>query len=126
MSYRIGKSFNFDAAHCLPSLPPDHKCSRLHGHTYTVEVILAAEVLSPPGFVTDFGELRPLRHYIDATLDHQHLNKILDIEPTSENLARHLAEWFQENVEPTIPADLDTVRVHESPTSWAEYRVPRP
>ena len=126
MSYRIGKSFTFDAAHCLSSLPPDHKCSRLHGHTYTVEVVLAAEILAPPGFVTDFGELRPLRRYIDATLDHQHLNKVLDIEPSSENLARHLAEWFQENVEPTIPASLDTVRVHESPTSWAEYRVPRP
>lgn len=126
MSYRIGKSFSFDAAHCLPSLPPEHKCSRLHGHTYAVEVVLSAANLDPPGFVTDFGEVRPLRHYLDATLDHQHLNKVLDVEPTSENLARHIAEWFQENVEPTIPARLDTVRVYESATSWAEYEVPRP
>lgn len=126
MNYRIGKSFTFDAAHCLPSLPADHKCSRLHGHTYTVEVVLSAASLTPPGFVTDFGELRLLRHYLDATLDHQHLNKVLDIEPTSENLAHHIAEWFRENVEPTIPACLETVRVHESPTSWAEYQVPQP
>lgn len=126
MSYRIGKSFTFDAAHCLPSLPADHKCSRLHGHTYTVEVVLSAESLTLPGFVTDFGELRPLRHYLDATMDHQYLNKVLDIEPTSENLACHIAEWFRENVEPTIPARLETVRVHESPTSWAEYEVPQP
>lgn len=126
MSYRIGKSFTFDAAHYLPSLPPEHKCSRLHGHTYTVEVVLSATSLSPPGFVTDFGELGPLRHYLDATLDHQHLNRALDVEPTSENLARYIADWFQENVEPTIPARLETVRVHESPTSWAEYQVPQP
>lgn len=126
MSYRIGKSFTLDAAHCLPSLPDNHKCSRLHGHTYTVEVVLSATSLAPPGFVTDFGELRPLHQYLNTTMDHQHLNKVLDIEPTSENLARHIAEWFRENVEPTIPAHLESVRVHESPTSWAEYQVPQP
>lgn len=125
MSYRIGKSFTFGAAHCLPSLPPEHKCSRLHGHTYTVEVVLSAAELASPGFATDFSELRPLRNYLDATLDHQHLNKVIEVEPTSENLARHIAEWFREHVEPTIPASLEAVRVHESPTSWAEYQVPR-
>ncbi|WP_406692786.1 6-carboxytetrahydropterin synthase [Saccharopolyspora sp. ID03-671] len=126
MNYRIGKCFTFDAAHCLPSLPADHKCSRLHGHTYTVEIVLSAASLTPPGFVTDFGELRPLRQYLDTTMDHQHLNKVLDIEPTSENLARHIADWFRANVEPTIPARLETVRVHETPTSWAEYQAPKP
>lgn len=126
MSFRIGKRFSFDAAHCLPSLPADHKCSRLHGHTYTVEVVLSAATLTSPGFVTDFRELRPLRHYLGTTLDHEHLNKVLDIEPTAENLARHIAEWFIENVEPTVPASLEIVRVYESPTSWGEYEVERP
>lgn len=126
MSYRIGKSFTFDAAHALPSLPGEHKCSRLHGHTYTVETILSAPDLAPPGFVTDFAELRPLRRYLNSTFDHQHLNTVLDVEPTSENLARHISDWFREHVEPTIPATLESVRVYESPTSWAEYQVPRP
>ncbi|WP_435158132.1 6-carboxytetrahydropterin synthase QueD [Amycolatopsis sacchari] len=125
MTYRIGKSFTFDAAHYLPSLPPEHKCSRLHGHTYTVEVVLSALYLTPPGFVTDFAELRPLKHYVDSTLDHQHLNKVLDSEPTSENLARHIADWFRENVEPSIPARLESVRISETPSSWAEYVVPQ-
>lgn len=121
MMYRIGKTFTFDAAHCLPSLPPKHKCSRLHGHTYTVEVVLLAEQLVPPGFVTDFADLHAVRDYIDTTLDHQYLNTVLDVEPTSENLARHLADWFIANLEPTIPGYLESVRVAETPTSWAEY-----
>lgn len=125
MTYKIGKTFTFDAAHSLPSLPPGHKCARLHGHTYTVEIVLSAMHLTPPGFVTDFAELRPVKHYVDSTLDHRHLNDVLETEPTSENLARHIAEWFQENVEPTIPAWLESIRISETPSSWAEYTVAR-
>lgn len=126
MTYRIGKSFTFDAAHNLPTLPPDHKCSRLHGHTYTVEVVLSADDLAAPGFVVDFAQFHSLKQYVDSTFDHQHLNKVLDTEPTSENLARHLADWFRENVEPSIPARLESVRICETPSSWAEYEVPLP
>lgn len=125
MTYKIGKTFTFDAAHSLPSLPPGHKCARLHGHTYTVEIVLSAAHLTPPGFVTDFAELRPVQHYVDSALDHRHLNEVMDTEPTSENLARHIAEWFQKNVEPTIPAWLESIRISETPSSWAEYTVAR-
>lgn len=121
MGYRIGKRFSFDAAHHLRGLPPEHKCAREHGHTYTVEVVVSADRLSPPGFVTDFGDLAPLREYIDTTLDHRNLNKVLDIEPTSEALAQHLAGWFQNHVEPGIPGRLEAVRVWETPSSWAEF-----
>lgn len=121
MGYRIGKMFRFDAAHHLPSLPPEHKCSREHGHTYTVEVVLTADRLVSPGFVTDYGDLWPLRDYIDTTLDHRNLNMVLDFEPTSEALAHHLAEWFCEHVEPTIPGRLESMRIWETPSSWAEF-----
>lgn len=123
MGYRIGKRFSFDAAHHLPGLPPEHKCARVHGHTYTVEVVVAADRLSPPGFVTDFGDLAPLRDYIDATLDHRNLNDVLDVEPTGEALARHLAGWFRDHVEPIIPGRLELMRVWETPSSWAEFAV---
>ena len=85
----IGKRFSFDAAHHLPGLPEGHKCARQHGHTYTVEVILAADALTGPGFVVDFGDLEPLRAYLDATFDHRDLNTVVDFPPTSEHLARH-------------------------------------
>jgi 6-pyruvoyltetrahydropterin/6-carboxytetrahydropterin synthase len=98
----------------------------LHGHTYTVEVVLSAQELAGPGFVTDFGELQPFRRYLDTTFDHRFLNEVLACEPTSENLAVHLARWFQQNLEPGIAGGLVSVRVSETPTSWAEYTVGLP
>lgn len=124
MSYRIGKTFSFDAAHRLPGLREGHKCGRLHGHTYTVEVVLTAAQLTVPGFVTDFGDLRPLKEHIDARLDHQNLDDVMEVPSTSEAIAQQLAEWFVANLEPTIPGELLSVRVSETPTSWAEYTVP--
>ncbi|XVS60885.1 6-pyruvoyl trahydropterin synthase family protein [Actinosynnema sp. CA-299493] len=123
--FRIGKTFAFDAAHRLSGLPDGHKCARLHGHSYTVTVVLERTTLVEPGFVTDFGELAPLRRYLDDEWDHRLLNDVVPVEPTSELLARHLADWFVAHVEPGIPGRLTAVRVCESPTSWAEYEVPR-
>ena len=120
--YRIGKRFTFDAAHALAGLPAGHKCARLHGHTYTVEVELAASQLVPPGFVTDFGDLAPFRQYLDEHIDHRHLNDVLSTEPTSENLARHFFDWCTQHLGQGIPGHITAVRVCESPGSWAEYR----
>jgi 6-pyruvoyltetrahydropterin/6-carboxytetrahydropterin synthase len=121
VSYRIGRSFTFDAAHHLPGLPEGHKCARPHGHTYTVTVTIARDDLVGPGFVTDFAELAPLKEHIAERLDHRDLNEVLDFPPTSELLARHLAEWFVEHVEPAVAGALVSVRVAETPASWAEY-----
>jgi 6-pyruvoyltetrahydropterin/6-carboxytetrahydropterin synthase len=120
--YRIGKRFTFDAAHRLAGLRDGHKCARPHGHTYTVEVELAADDLVPPGFVTDFADLAPLGRYVDEYLDHRDLNEILPVEPTSENLARHLYDWCVTHLEPAVPGRVTAVRVCETPVSWAEYR----
>ena len=120
--YRIGKAFSFEAAHHLPSLPADHKCSRPHGHSYTAEVIVAAEELTGPGFAADFAVLAPLRRYLAGELDHRDLNEVLGIEPTSENLARHLYDWCQRNIPLPGAARVDAVRVSETAATWAEYR----
>jgi 6-pyruvoyltetrahydropterin/6-carboxytetrahydropterin synthase len=123
--YAIGKQFTFDAAHHLTGLPAGHKCSRLHGHTYTVEVELSAEALQPPGFVTDYGDLAPFKAYLDERLDHRDLNEVLAVEPTSEHLAEHLFTWCARNLQPRVHGAVTAVRVWESPTSWAEYRPGR-
>ncbi len=123
MAHRIAKQFAFDAAHQLPDLPDGHKCGRLHGHTYTVEVVLSASTLFRPGFVVDFGELAPLKTYIDTTLDHRNLNDALpDVVPTSERLAEHLYWWCQAHLPLPDGAYLEAVRVSETPATWAEYR----
>lgn len=126
--YRIGKSYSFDASHQLHGLSEGHKCGRLHGHTYTVTVEIAGnyhsdwhEGLEEPGFVVDFGELAPLKKYIDETFDHRHLNDVIKAEPTSENLARHFFGWCIEELELPERAIVAKVRVSETASSWAEY-----
>jgi 6-pyruvoyltetrahydropterin/6-carboxytetrahydropterin synthase len=121
--YRIAKRFTFDAAHVLDGLPDGHKCGRLHGHTYTVEVELASSVLAGPGFVTDFGDLAPFRDYLDGHFDHRNLSEVLDVQPTSENLARHFFTWCGQHLAPHIPGRVTAVRVSETPSTWAEFRA---
>lgn len=120
--YTISKTFGFDAAHWLPNLPETHKCNRLHGHTYTVGITIMspASDVDDDGFVVDFGEFEPIRDYIDAVLDHRTLNNIVD-NPTSENLARHLYD-FASRLGLVPDGGQMTVRVSETPNTWAEYR----
>ena len=121
MGHTIGKRFAFSASHQLPGLPDGHQCARLHGHNYTVEVVLTADELIGPGFVTDFGDLAAVKTYLAATFDHRHLNDAIDVPPTSENLAEHVARWFMREIEPAIPGRLAAVRVSETESTWAQY-----
>jgi 6-pyruvoyltetrahydropterin/6-carboxytetrahydropterin synthase len=124
--HTIGKVFDFEAGHRLPGLPPGHKCARQHGHSYQVEVILTAQALTGPGFVTDFGDLKPFKNFLDAQLDHRNLHEVLPVEATSEHLAQYLAGWFVQHVEPGIPGRLVAVRVRETLRSWARFDLERP
>jgi 6-pyruvoyltetrahydropterin/6-carboxytetrahydropterin synthase len=74
--YTIAKTFAFSASHIIGGLPPEHPCGRLHGHNYEVEVILQAAALDGVSFVRDYRELSALKEFLDATLDHNHLNDV--------------------------------------------------
>ena len=114
--YTIEKKFSFDAAHQLEGLPSNHPCTRLHGHTYEVIIQLSSQTLNTVGFVVDYRELSVVKDYIDNTLDHRHLNDILDVNPTAENIAKHLYEKFKK----MLPA-LTSVIVKETPKTAARY-----
>lgn len=118
MTYTITKIYTFDAAHQLADLPEGHKCGRLHGHTYRVELNLAADHLDYTGFVIDFGDLAPFKDIIDKQLDHRCLNDVLPQNPTSEYLAR----WLYEKAAQLWPTLVAGCTVWETPTSRAEYR----
>ncbi|MDX3065356.1 MULTISPECIES: 6-pyruvoyl trahydropterin synthase family protein [Streptomyces] len=122
-AFTIGKKFGFEAGHRLPGLAPEHKCSRQHGHSYEVEVILTAPHLEEPGFVTDFGALAPFKKFLDTELDHRNLHEILPFEPTSERLAQFLAGWFIQNLVEKVPGRLVAVLVRETASSWARFDV---
>ncbi len=114
--FEIAKEFQFSAAHHLGHLPDGHKCKQPHGHNYTVIVILRAEQLDDRGFVLDYGELDPIKRYIDESLDHRDLNTVLRGYTTAENIAKFLYIKFK----PYFPA-LYEVRVSETPKTWAAY-----
>jgi len=115
--YLISKRFEFSASHWIGGLVQDHPCAKLHGHNYVVEVVLESDKLDDVGFVRDYHELRPLKNFIDETLDHQHLNEALGHDQTtSEVLAKWLFDWCKDRWPET-----SCVRISETPRTWAEY-----
>lgn len=102
MEYTVTRAFTFSASHQLAGLPAEHKCSRLHGHSYDVTVHLAGS-LDDVGFVLDFGELDWVGKLISERLDHRHLNEVIDINPTSENVAawmlKHVLRWLDKHTD---------------------------
>lgn len=115
--YTISKQFTFSASHQLVHLPQDHKCARLHGHNYTVEIVLASRDLDEYGFVVDYGDLEPFRRFIEEHLEHRHLNDVMPHHTTAENIAR----WLYETACNLFPQTV-AVRVSETARTWAEYR----
>ena len=125
--FRIGKTFRFEAAHHLPDLPAEHKCSRPHGHSYTVEVEVSTDgELTPPGFVVDFAVLSPVGVYLAEHFDHRDLNEVVDGAPTSEYLARLLYEWCTANLDLPSGVTVACVRIRETASTFAEYSRARP
>ncbi|MFJ2744791.1 6-pyruvoyl trahydropterin synthase family protein [Streptomyces sp. NPDC087440] len=102
-SYRIGKSFRFDATRQLSD-------GRYDGHAFTAEAVLSSSALSPEGFVADFGDLRLLRKYIDNALDHQILNEAVK-DPSDTGLGEHLTKWAQDHLPTHVTAALEAVYV---------------
>jgi 6-pyruvoyltetrahydropterin/6-carboxytetrahydropterin synthase len=114
----IFKEFTFEAAHRLPNLPPDHKCARLHGHSFRVAVHVAGPVTEPEGWVLDFAEISAAFRPLYDQLDHRYLNDIAGLEnPTSEVLAR----WVWQRLLPALPG-LSQVTVRETCTAGCIYR----
>ncbi|MFJ1745039.1 6-pyruvoyl trahydropterin synthase family protein [Streptomyces sp. NPDC088116] len=120
MTFRISKEFHFSASHQLDDLPDGHPCGRMHGHNYVVELELSAPTdgLDKTGFVRDYGELKQFSQWLDAEVDHRHLNDVLtDRNPSAENLS----QWLYERWLPQFP-ELSSVRVSETNKTWAEFR----
>jgi len=116
----IFKVFTFEAAHRLPHVPEGHKCARLHGHSFRVELHLSGELDPHLGWVVDFADVKAVFKPVLERLDHHYLNDIPGLEnPTSERIA----VWIWEQVKPLLP-QLSAVVVHETCTSGSRYRGP--
>lgn len=114
---KITQAFRFEAAHLLPNVPERHRCRRLHGHSYRVELRLEGPVDPVTGFVVDFFEIEAAFGPLLERLDHFYLNDVEGLEnPTAENIAI----WIFDRVRPKLP-QVASVIVFETPDCWAEY-----
>lgn len=71
----IFKVFKFDAAHRLPNVGHEHKCSRLHGHSFSVEIHIRGLVDPVSGWVMDFADIVEAFKPLHEQLDHKYLNE---------------------------------------------------
>lgn len=114
----LRKSFQIESAHRLPNVPAGHKCSRLHGHSWVIEIVVDGPIGADTGWVMDFADLKAAFRPLYDQLDHQYLNEIPGLEnPTSERLA----VWIWERLKPALPL-LSEVVIAETCTSRCVYR----
>ena len=116
----IFKVFTVEAAHRLPHVPEGHKCARLHGHSFRIELHLSGPVHPQAGWVMDFADVKAAFKPIYERLDHHYLNDSPGLEnPTSEQLAK----WIWDQAKPLLPL-LSAIVVHETCTSGCRYTGP--
>jgi 6-pyruvoyltetrahydropterin/6-carboxytetrahydropterin synthase len=113
----IFKEFTIEAAHRLTRVPAGHKCGRLHGHSFKVQLWVQGSIIDETGWIMDFADVKEAFAPFYEQLDHHYLNEILGLEnPTSEVLAR----WIWRNVRPRLH-QLSKVVVRETCTSGCAY-----
>ena len=118
MNVELVREYRFEAAHRLPKVPEGHKCRRLHGHSFKVELTVTGPVDPSTGWFLDYGTLDDLWKPLHDRLDHNFLNEIEGLDnPTSEVLAR----WIWDRLRAGLPA-LSAVTVFETCDARCIYR----
>jgi 6-pyruvoyltetrahydropterin/6-carboxytetrahydropterin synthase len=130
------RRIEWDAGHRVPL--HGGKCQHVHGHRYAAEITCSVDVLTPEGFVVDFGEVkRIVGGWVDDAWDHVFIAQAgdpvgyaiedlghrvywLTTAPTAENLAAHLLVKARELLMTVPGLTVDRVRVYETPNGWAE------
>lgn len=125
----ITKEFVFDAAHklCCKDLSEEEnrelygKCSRLHGHSYRLQLTVSGPVGSD-GMIINFAKLKKtVNEKITDRYDHACLNDLdeyLGIPVTAENMVVHIYKVIDKLFK-LSEITLQSVVVYETPTSWA-------
>ena len=118
MQVRLTKDFSFESAHMLPNVPEGHKCGRMHGHSFKVEITVEGEVDPHMGWFMDHSEISLAVKPIIEELDHNYLNDIPGLEnPTFEVLAG----WIWNKLKPVLPG-LTEIVICETASARCSYR----
>jgi len=118
MHVRLTKDFSFEAAQTLPNVPAGHKCGKMHGHSFRMEISVEGEVDPSTGWLYDHALISRAMDPLLDLLYHSYLNDIPGLgNPTIENMCR----WFWEKLEHQLPG-LSEIVIHETPTARCSYR----
>lgn len=137
---QLTKKFRFEASHILPLHPG--KCSRLHGHSWTLDVTVEGPINPTTGLVVDYADLSRLvnKEIIDR-LDHQHLGQGFaycheiaqsppfgtNFYPSSENIAVAIGKMLVPLI-PELPSAkevrLVSITIGETCTSECTWLAP--
>jgi len=118
MRTRLERLYRFEAAHFLPKVPTGHKCARMHGHSYQIQLAIEGEIDAELGWVMDFSAIDVHAQPLVKLLDHQVLNEVGGlVNPTRELLA----VWWWDRLRPTLPQLVEVV-VSETESSRCVYR----
>ena len=119
----VTKRFQFEAAHYLPGYDGD--CSRIHGHSYKLEVTVQKVSPLDSDMIIDFKELsRIVKDFVIKRWDHVLLNSLQEFKeerPTAENMVvmvyKILIEEFSDEI------SIARIRLWETENSYAEYII---
>jgi 6-pyruvoyltetrahydropterin/6-carboxytetrahydropterin synthase len=118
MNVELKKEYRFEAAHFLPRVPGGHKCARMHGHSYRVELTVRGPVDPATGWLIDFGVMDEAWVDLFRRFDHRTLNDVPGLEnSTCENLAAYI--W--QDLKKSVP-QLHAVTVWETSDACCIYR----
>ena len=121
--FEIHVSAEFEAAHRVAGYPG--KCDRLHGHSWTVEAVVAGDKLDELGMLVDFKTVKKALNNVLDRYDHRFLNELVPfntgVNPTAENLARIIFTELEDNEVFTAEVQLAAITVFESPKSSVTY-----
>jgi 6-pyruvoyltetrahydropterin/6-carboxytetrahydropterin synthase len=109
-NYRIWKEVTLDSALLLRNAPPGDPRRRIHGHTYTLRLHLAAPLDRVMGWMVDFGDVKTLFDPLFERIDHQPLHELPGLnQPDAASLAR----WLRREAQSMLP-QLDRIDLYET------------
>ena len=120
---RIYKEFTFEAAHFLPSAPPGHPNSRVHGHSFRVRVTIDGEPDGKTGVIMHLDDVEAALSDVHEALDHRMLNEVEGLaQPTLERITM----WLWDRLHNRLPGLAEIEIARDSCREGCIYRGPRP
>ena len=120
---RIYKEFTFEAAHFLPSAPPGHPNSRVHGHSFRVRVTLDGEPHEKTGLVMHLDDVEAALADVHDALDHRFLN---EVEGLSQPTLERITMWLWDRLRNRLPGLAEIEIARDSCREGCIYRGPAP